>query len=438
MNRSSRRRVIATIPAGVAVAGGCLSPMGSDDDPEPAVPEDPPETDLEDPSWDPPEDSPLEADVRASTVVSDLEVPWDLVVTDGLAYVTERDGGVLRFAVDDLASEDRLTAADADAVLAGDDLPGRAAPGEGGTLGIAVHPDYPDAPLVYVYYTADDGELHNRVVRYDVESDDLEAIVDDVPAAEIHNGGRIAFGPDDDLWVLTGDAAEPALAQDPSSLAGAVLRLTPDGGPAEGNPDFGDGSDPRTYSLGHRNPQGLAFTPDETPIVAEHGPVARDEISVLFPGGNYGWDLARGGPDDPEYDSYDAYEVFVPPIINTGRETTWGPSGIACYTSDAVPAWTNRLFVAGLAANALVTVTLTADGEPAADGDAERYDREWLDDNFTATVHRQYVEEFGRLRHVTQGPNGALYVLTSNRDGRASDDFPRDRDDRLVRLEPTD
>ncbi|EMA45542.1 glucose sorbosone dehydrogenase [Halobiforma nitratireducens JCM 10879] len=426
-----------SVPIGTA---GCLDRLESDSAAvELVTPEDVPDDDWTEPDWEPAVGVPGEGDVDATTVVSNLEIPWDLTFADGDAFVTERDGGVRRFDAGDLATGADLSPEDGDIVLEGGDLPDRAAPGEGGTLGVAVHPEYPDVAALYVYYTVDDGSVGNRVVRYDLEpeSDDHEPdprpIVEGIPGATTHNGGRIAFGPDDYLWVLTGDAEAPALTQDPGSLAGAVLRVTPDGDSAPDNPDWGEAGDPRTYTLGHRNPQGIDFTPEGTPVIAEHGPVARDEVSLLRAGGNYGWDLVRGGPDDPEYENYDDHEDATPPVVNTGPETTWAPSGLAFYGEERIEPWENRLFVCGLVSETLFVVTLRSGDTTVAEGG---YDQPWLDDRFTASVNRLFEGTYGRLRHAEPGPDGAVYLLTSNRDGRAGGEFPRETDDRIVRLEP--
>ncbi|WP_265111818.1 PQQ-dependent sugar dehydrogenase [Halosolutus halophilus] len=432
MSPPTRRQYLLAMGSAATLAG-CLGPL-LDDDLELATPESVPEDDWEPPDWEPAADAPVEDDVSATTVVTDLEIPWDLTFAGDDAFVTERDGGVYRFATDALTSEAGLTPADGDRVLDGDDLPDRAAPGEGGTLGVAAHPDSPDRSGLFVYYTVDDGDLSNRVVRYDRDGDDLEPIVEGIPGARIHNGGRIAFGPNDDLWVLTGDAGAPASAQDPGSLAGAVLRTTPDGDPVAANPDWGADGDPRTYTLGHRNPQGIDFTPEGRPIVTEHGPQARDEVAVIQPGGNYGWNVARGGPDDPQYGNYAEYDDATPPIVNTG-ETTWAPSGLTFYDGDSIANWQYRLLVAGLVSNTLYAVSLFTERVPTFESGVA-FDAPWLDDRFTAIAHPLFDGAYGRLRHVDQGPAGALYLLTSNRDGRASGEFPRDRDDRIVRLDP--
>lgn len=425
----TRRRLLAGVAAALAASAGCLA--GEVEDPPAGTGEaDWPE----DPTWDLPAGSPRDTDVRAVTAVRDLEVPWDLTFAGGDAFLTERTGGLRRFDAATLAAADGLAPADGTTVLAASDLPDRTGPGEGGTLGVAAHPGYPDTPAIFVYYTAE-SDLRNRVVRYDLEAEALSPVLDDGPAGRYHNGGRVTVGPDDRLWVLTGDAGEKAdVAQDAASLGGAVLRLTLDGEPAPDNPDFGDGSDPRTYTLGHRNPQGVDFTPDGEPLVAEHGPQGLDEVSALRPGANYGWDVARGGPGNVQYDAYGDHDAFTPPLTNSGSTTTWAPSGLTFYAGDAIPAWRNRLFVAGLRSETLFCVSLSRDGD-GPPGDT-RFDDDWLDDRYTATVHRFYDGEYGRLRHVEAGPDGALYLLTSNRDGRTAGEFPTDDDDRVVRLEP--
>lgn len=428
MQPPTRRGVLAAGAMGLAALAGCFAgdvenrPTGDGETTWP-----------DDPTWTSAEGSPLAADVATSTAVKGLSVPWDLTFADDDALLTERTGGVRRFDAGALAAEDGIGPDDGRTVLAASDLPDRTGPGEGGTLGIATHPSYPNPPVLFVYYTAAD-DLRNRVLRYNIDTGDQSVVVDDIPANDWHNGGRIEVGPDGHLWILAGDAQEGATtAQDAASLGGSVLRVTLEGDLASDNPDFGPNADPRIYTLGHRNPQGIAFTPDGEPLLAEHGPLNRDEVSSLRPGGNYGWNLARGGSGDLQYDAYGDYEAFTPPFLNTGSEETWAPSGIAFYTAEAIPTWRNRLFVAGLRSQTLFCVTLTHDGDSPDGG--RQFDADWLDDRYTATAHRLYEGEYGRLRHVEEGPNGALYLLTSNRDGRALTDFPVEGDDRIIRVE---
>lgn len=369
----TRRRLLTVIGAGATGFAGCLS--GDDE---------------------------TEADtttIELETVLTDLDTPWDLAFGDEGIYLSERPGRISR--VIDGEQETLFE-------------PEVTEEGEGGLLGIDLDPD---EAFLYAYYTH---ENENRVVRYDLDSGESESIIEGIPAAGIHNGGRVAFGPEGDLWVLTGDADDGDLAQDPESLAGTVLRLTPNGEPAADT----DLDDPRVYTYGHRNPQGIAWLPDDTPVIAEHGPSARDEVSRLEPGANYGWPTARDGEEYPDSE-------FARPLVNTGPDVTWAPAGMTYYTGKEVPDWQGRLLIGGLRSQQLITVSLTESGEDPPDGTV--YDEEWLDESYTATTTAALADEIGRIRYIEEGPDG-LYAITSNRDGRAHGEFPRDEDDVLVRL----
>ncbi len=343
--------------------------------------------------------------VGIDPILTGLDTPWDLAFGDEGIYLSERPGRI-----------SRLVDGEHEVLIE----PNATEDGEGGMLGLALGPD---EEFLYAYYTR---ETENRVVRYALGSDAPgspvpEPILEGIPAAGIHNGGRIAFGPEDDLWVLTGDADDADRAQDPESLAGNVLRLTSEGEPAAGT----DLPDPRVYTYGHRNPQGIAWLADGTPVISEHGPSARDEVNGLEPGGNYGWPEARDGEEYPGTD-------FARPLVNTGPDVTWAPSGMTRYTGDGIEGWRDRLLIGGLRSQQLVTIVLSEpDEEPPAEGTT--YDAEWLDDAYTATATVALDGEIGRIRHVAQGPDG-LYAITSNRDGRAHGRFPREEDDVLVRL----
>lgn len=431
VRRIGRRPVLASL-GGIALAG-CISDDANDEPtPTPPTPSpgdwtdfdafERPAIDLELPSDDP------TLDVTVEPVAEGLEIPWDLDFDDeGDIYLTERTGQVLRFSADDLeAVLEPEDAIDAEAADDGWWVQG----GEGGTMGIAV-----DGDDLFVYYTANDGGLHNRIVRYDRTDSEAngEVIVDDIPAANVHNGGRLAIGPDGYLWATTGDADDVSLSRDPDSLAGKVLRIDAEGEAASDNPDHG--GDPRIVTGGHRNVQGIDWLDDDLAVITEHGPTARDEVAFVYPGGDYGWPTVRAAPDDDEYESYADHPSVVPPIVHTGRGTTWAPSGACFYTGEAIPSWQHRLLVAGLVSQRLYVCTLTPpNGELPPGDDATVYDDAYLDDGVTVTVHEVLHQEIGRIRHVAQGPNDEVYALTSNRDGRAGDDFPIDEDDRLVRI----
>ncbi|WP_435344400.1 PQQ-dependent sugar dehydrogenase [Haloarchaeobius sp. HRN-SO-5] len=384
-----------------------------------------------DPDWTAPTDSPLAYEYETEVLVENLEIPWDLSFTgtDEL-FLTERTGTIRRFesgdVVDVVSPDDAI---DAGAIEPGDEQTWWVDGGEGGLLGVAAHPGFPDPPLVYAYYTYRDGDgRYNRVASFDASAEapnrTQETIVDDIPGTNVHNGGRIAFGPDGYLWITTGEANERELAADRESLGGKVLRVTTTGDPAPGNPETGDR---RVFAYGHRNPQCITWLPDTTPVVAEHGPAGKDEVNLVSAGRNSGWPEART-PD--EYRNSDVGR----PVVNTGNET-WAPTGGVFYTGDSVPGLQNRLLVGGLRSQQLVAVTLSRSGEdlpPAENG--RRFDADWMDDRYVATVHVLFENEFGRIRHVEQGPNGDLYFVTSNRDGRAREPFPTEGHDVLVRV----
>ncbi len=273
-------------------------------------------------------------------------------------------------------------------------------------MGLALHPRFPREPYVYAYRTVEEGGLRNQVVRlrHLGERGVLDRVVlDGIPARPhgLHSGGRIAFGPDGMLYVTTGEVYERELAQDLASLGGKVLRLTPEGEPAPGNPFLGRrGARPEVYSLGHRNPQGLAWHPKTGELfLSEHGPsgeqgFGQDEVNVVVPGGNYGWPKVVGRGNDPRYRD---------PRLPCGRRASL--PGTSPSSGD--------LYVAGLR------------GRPSS-GSPSRGKGRWRVSRVETAL-----SGFGRLREVQVGPDGALYVTTSNRDGRGG---ARPGDDRVLRL----
>ena len=394
-----------------------------------------------DSGWKPPTDAPA-GSFDIEILAERLEIPWDLAFSpSGELFVTERTGRVVTLDAGEMQTiAEPADIIDAEAIEPGSDdgswlVPGR----EGGLLGIAVHPTYPDPPLVYVYYTAqtDDGR-RNRVVAFDTTaSDPAEAswpIVDGIPADTYHNGGRIAFGPAKYLWIATGDADAPLetteRTRDTGSLAGKTLRVRPDGSAPESNPDIGSDADPRVYTYGHRNPQGISWLPDGTPVITEHGPGGGDEINVLRAGEDYGWPVARNSGD---FDPY-TETSYRPPVADAD---SWAPAGSVFYTGDTVPALKNRLLYGGLISQQIIAATIApAEGKAPKPDHETVYDGEGYDGAYHAATTAFFGDELGRVRHVEQGPEGALYAITSNRDGRAGGNFPRDRDDVLVRITP--
>jgi quinoprotein glucose dehydrogenase len=334
--------------------------------------------------------------LEAADWITGLEAPWSLVfLPDGRALVSERPGRIRLIAQGRLAAEPVATVA----VARG---------GEAGLMGLALHPRFPAEPYFYAMYTAEEGGRRiNRVGRFRFDGTRAtpdRIVVDGMPGASNHNGGRIAFGPDGMLYVGTGEVFQRRLAQMPDNLGGKVLRVTPDGAPAPDNPSAGS----PVYTLGHRNVQGLAWHPETRELfVSEHGPSseaglrAHDEINVIRKGANYGWGLVVGAP---------RRSGLADPLISWNDRTT-PPGGIAF--------WRGALYVSTLRSETLVRVTLSRAGES------------WRVEAIERLFHDGEDGRYGRLRDAVTGPDGALYVLTSNRDGRGS---PRAGDDRILRI----
>jgi glucose/arabinose dehydrogenase len=332
-------------------------------------------------------------------IASGLEIPWSIAFSpDGTLYFTERPGRVN--VIRDGQAHTLLT------------LEVSARPGhEGGLLGIDLDPQHSENRHVYVYYTyrGAEGQRWNRISRYTETGDaltDPTILLDRIPAGDFHNGGRIKFGPDGKLYATTGETFSGELAQDLDSLGGKILRMNPDGTVPQDNPFPGS----LVYSYGNRNPQGLAWHPETGALYStEHGPsgenlrFAHDEINLIQPGDNYGWPHVVGDDGDSRY---------VDPLYHTGT-TTWAPSGATFHDGTRHPQWRNKLLIAALRGKHLRIVTLTPDHTAVQS---------------TAPL---YEGTLGRIRDVVQGPDGFIYLCTSNRDGRGD---PGDEDDLIVRI----
>ena len=322
--------------------------------------------------------------VQVEQVVGNLVIPWSVdFASDGRIFITERPGRIRVIRDGRLDPQPWATVQVAHV-------------GEGGLLGLVLAPDFATSRFLYVYYTyRDEGRVLNRVVRM-VDRDGRgqvdRVIIERIPGTAVHDGGRLKFGPDGKLYVTTGDAREPSQAQNRSSLAGKILRLNPDGSIPDDNPFPGS----PIYSFGHRNPQGLAWHPDSrTMYAAEHGPsgdlglCCRDEVNVIEAGKNYGWPEASGRGGAPR---------FVDPIADSGSNETWAPSGILVPSRGT---WRGSLLMTALRGTHLRRLVLSGP-------------------DFTRVSSQEvyFRGELGRLRDVIQGPDGTIYLITNNTDGR--------------------
>ena len=320
-----------------------------------------------------PQPSALVLDERR-VVAEGLDAPWSVAFLGATALVSERDSGRIL----ELDGEGGVREVGV--------IPGVRAGGEGGLLGIAVHDG-----LLYAYFTAA-GE--NRIERFPLDGDPLafgpgQEVLAGIPAAGNHNGGRIAFGPDGMLYATVGDAGDRSSARDREALSGKILRMTPDGDVPADNPFPGS----LVYSLGHRNPQGIAWAQDGTMYASEFGQDTWDELNVIEPGGDYGW---------PDVEGAAGRAGLIDPVQQ------WAPGEAAAGLLDEMLAIAgDTLYIANLRGERLREV-------PLAD---------------PASSIEHLVAEEGRLRDVVVTPDGELWVLTNNTDGRGE---PRPEDDRIL------
>lgn len=315
-------------------------------------------------------------------VIADgLEIPWEVAfLPSGEILITERPGRLL---------------------IVGDDknvipIEGVEHVGEGGLLGLTLHPDFENNNWVYLYLTTLQGDaLVNRVERYHLQNNrlsDRQVIVENIPGAMYHDGGRIEFGPDGFLYISTGDAGNSDQAQNNQSLHGTILRVSDDGSITQDNP-----FNSMIFSYGHRNVQGLAWDDQANLWITEHGrsgvKSGFDELNLIKAGQNYGWPIIEGDKQQAG---------LIKPVLHSGADETWAPGDIAYYQG--------KLFFTGLRGESLYEVAL--DGEKVG------------------AIKRHFSGEFGRLR-AARIYGDYIYLTTSNRDGRGA---KNDGDDKLIRI----
>jgi len=342
--------------------------------------------------------------VNVEVWIENLQIPWSLIfLPDGRTLVSERPGNI-RLIKDGKILEKPYAKIEVAHI------------GEGGLMGLALHPSFPKEPYIYVMHTYRKGDkLLNRVIRLkdngDTGSFD-KVIIEGIPGGKFHNGGRIAFGPDGMLYITAGETFNSELAQNLKSLGGKILRITPEGQIPDDNPFKGS----PVYSYGHRNPQGICWQPGTNKLFeSEHGPsgefghFAHDEINIITKGGNYGWPEVIGAPGLKQY---------IDPIVVWKKTTP--PSGITFYKGSLLKHLKGDLFVATLRSEALIRMRLEG-----KDNKVTRIER-WFSSDYSEG-------KYGRIRDVVEGPDGALYFLTNNTDGRGT---PGPGDDRIYRIIP--
>ena len=377
--------LVATLAIVALLVAGCSDDAGpgssqaaTEDSTSPTPPDDKPSNGNT--LSTPPSTSKPATPQAAGTIADGLTTPWGLAfLPDGSALVSERDTALVK-----RVSENG-------AVRTVGEVPGvDFSSAEGGLLGLAVTPPSQGPTFVYAYLST---TQDNRVVRMPYASGGLgkpEVVVDDIPVSTYHNGGRVEFGPDGKLYVTTGDATEGGNAPDPDSLGGKILRLTPSGRPAPDNPT----ENSAVWTLGHRNVQGISWDARDNLWASEFGQDTWDELNLIEAGNNYGWPRYEGSANAPGFEDPDVQ----------WRPDEASPSGIA-YAEGSV-------WVAALGGERLWRVPV--DGADVV-GQPEAF----------------FTGEYGRLRTVVPAPDGSLWLMTSNTDGRGD---PAPGDDRIIRL----
>ena len=330
--------------------------------------------------------------VQIGTVAKDLQNPWGMGFLPDESFVfCERSGQIRRIPKGEAQSQLLMTRS--------------VEVSEGGLLGLAVDPQFGSNGYLFIYETVSGG---NRVVRLHYTGSSLQqdaVALGGIPSSYNHDGGALRFGPDGYLYVGTGDALQPGLAQDKNSLAGKILRIDRNGNPAPGNP-FGNA----VWTYGHRNVQGFDWNLQGTMLATEHGPSSEngwcchDEINHIVPGRNYGWPITMGGAET---------DSLTPALYQTGNDT-WAPSGCTFVKNAVWGEWQHTWLVTGLRGQRLYRLRINDDGTSVL--------------NLTDTLHTT----FGRLRNIVEAPDGSLYISTSNQGSNTPG--PAVGDDRIYRL----
>lgn len=321
-------------------------------------------------------------------VTTGLQFPWEILWgPDNFIWMTEKDGKISRVNPQTGAVQVLAT------------IPDVLSYGEGGLLGMVLHPDFVLNPYVYVIYNYStlQGGVFERIVRFTYDSsnhtlDSRLVLLQDITGGINHDGSRLVITPDLKLYITTGDAGYTSLPQDNTSLSGKILRINLDGSIPDDNPTIGS----PVWSKGHRNPQGLVYANGKL-YCSSHGGAIEDEINLIRKAGNYGWPDVEGSCDTPSEITFCTANSVIEPIFSSGNTATWAFCGLDYYNNDAYPDWKNRLLMVSLKNQTLYSFKLSADGN-TIDG--------------APTLH--FVNQFGRLRDIAIAPNGKVYLCTGN------------------------
>ncbi|OXS76707.1 PQQ-dependent sugar dehydrogenase [Domibacillus enclensis] len=305
---------------------------------------------------------------RIQSEAENLDVPWSIEQHEDTFYISERPGTIAEIENGEVEHQSvRLEEPLSDAA-------------EAGLLGFVLKPDFDQSSEAYAYYTYDqEGEPVNRIVTLELNGDywrETETVLDGIPSGNVHHGGRLEIGPDDALYATIGDASDPEIAQDPDSFNGKIVRMD-------------EAGEMSIFSLGHRNPQGIAWSEAGTMYASEHGQSANDEINVIEEGRNYGW---------PDIEGTEEAEGLTAPLATSGADETWAPSGMVWHQGE--------LYAASLRGEAVLKI-----------------------DPETGDVTKE-IEGYGRIRDVFSDGD-SLYFVTNNTDGRGN---PAEGDDKLYRI----
>lgn len=310
------------------------------------------------------------------TVAQGLDTPWSIAKSNDVFYLSERPGKIIK--IDGNKKTEQQVDLEKEVSTAA----------EAGLLGFVLAPDFKDSQEAYAYYTYEDNGQFNRIVKLKLENDtwkEEEVLIDKIPSGQYHHGGRLKIGPDDKLYATTGDASDEQNAQDKDTLGGKILRINLDGSKPKDNPI----SNSYVYSYGHRNLQGIVWTPDGQMYASEHGNQANDEINEIKEGHNYGWPVIEGNEENNNMET---------PIFTSGSDDTWAPSGIA--------------FKDGIIYSAALR------GEGIMKFDVEKDEM------------KKVATKYGRIRDVYI-VNDDLYFVSNNTDGRGN---PSQNDDKMYKV----